>query len=322
MGKVLIFLDHSGGKLKRGSMELLSFAQKNQQEVISLAIGTNAQKAAEEGASLGVAVSIYSETGDLYSSEVYTDLLCLAIDSHKPNFVLSTSNSLTRDFFPRVAARQKGLFLNDGVALSVEEPGLKVKKPYFSGKCFGNHYFSNEQLGLLLMRPNQLPVDINTGSVKAGQVVELSAAGKSAKHSWVTEVVKGTSEKIDLTEANVIVSGGRGLQDPKNFTLVEELAKVLGASVGASRAIVDAGWVPHSIQVGQTGKTVAPSLYIAIGISGAIQHIAGMSGSKVIVAINNNPNAPIFQKATYGLVGDLFEIVPKLTQEFKKVLGH
>jgi electron transfer flavoprotein alpha subunit len=221
-------------------------------------------------------------------------------------------------FFPRVATKLSCGVVSDGVEISLSGDALSIKKPMYSGKCFATATFENSNVKIALMRANQLPVTAADSS-KSAPTSELSFTKPSLK-TLIKEIVKGTSEKLDLTEANIIVSGGRGLKEAGNFKMLNDLADVLGATVGATRAVVDAGWVGHSMQVGQTGKTVAPSLYIAVGLSGAIQHLAGMSGSKVIVAINNDPNAPIFQKATYGIVGDAFEIIPKLTEEFKKAL--
>jgi len=208
--------------------------------------------------------------------------------------------------------------ISDCTDLNLSAGKAEVRRPMYSGKCSASVDFANSSQKIILMRANQLPVEPASAGTPA--IVTAIPLPTLDLKTVIKEVVKGASEKLDLTEANIIVSGGRGLKEAANFKMLEDLANVLGATVGASRAVVDAGWVPHTMQVGQTGKTVTPTLYIAVGISGAIQHLAGMGGSKVIVAINKDPNAPIFQKATYGIVGDAFEIVPKLTEEFKKVL--
>ena len=188
----------------------------------------------------------------------------------------------------------------------------------YAGKCFGElSILSFPQMASL--RPNVFPAVENA---KAGAVVKFDPALDATQlKTKVIEVQKDTSGRVDLTEANIIVSGGRGMKGPENYVLIEELAAVLGATVGASRAAVDAGWRPQSDQVGQTGKVVSPNLYIACGISGAIQHLAGMSSSKFVVAINKDPDAPIFAKADYGIVDDLFKIIPELTQACKKLLA-
>ena len=240
------------------------------------------------------------------------------IKKSQASTVLATSSSLGRDLFPRVGARLNTGVISDCTELKISGDNIEVRRPMYAGKCSVAVKFDNSAQKIILMRPNQLPMSApGSGAPK----IENVAAPKLDLKTIIKEVVRGTSEKLDLAEANIIVSGGRGLGEGKNFELLNSLAAVLGATVGASRAVVDLGWVSHSMQVGQTGKTVAPSLYIAVGISGAIQHLAGMSSSKVIVAINKDAQAPIFQKATYGIVGDLFDVVPKLTEEFKRVLS-
>jgi len=322
MSKVLVFTEFQNNKLKRSSQELLQFAAGTGHSVVALALGTQAAAAHAELAHHGAQEILLAKDAsyDLYNPELFSGIISEAITKSSATIVLASASSSAKDVFPKVAAKHGAGLVSDGTEISISGDDVKVKKPLYAGKCFATGTFENTNLKIVLMRANQLPVAAANTS-KTATVSEISFAQPNLK-TIIKNIVKGTSEKLDLTEANIIVSGGRGLKEAANFKLLNDLADVLGATVGASRAVVDAGWVPHSMQVGQTGKTVAPSLYIAVGLSGAIQHLAGMSGSKVIVAINNDPNAPIFQKATYGIVGDAFEILPKLTEEFKKALQH
>ncbi len=322
MGKVLVFVEYSNGKIKRSAQELLSAAKKSGQGTAALVVGSGSTQVTAECAQFGATeVHTFKDaTLDQYNPELFTSMMVDAIQKCGANIVLASASSLGKDLFPRVAARLNTGVLSDCTELNISGDTVTVKKPIYSGKALAKMGFENSPVQIVLMRPNQLPVDAANAGATAN-VADHTLAKVDLK-TLIKEVVKGTSGKLDLTEANIIVAGGRGLKEAGNFKLLNDLADTLGATVGASRAVVDAGWVGHSMQVGQTGKTVAPTLYIAVGVSGAIQHLAGMSGSKVIVAINNDPNAPIFQKATYGIVGDLFDVVPKLTEEFKKALHH
>lgn len=318
MSKIIVFCETTEKEIKRSSIELLQAAKKSGQTVEAILIGRGAafaEQAANNGASH---VHLVKDSAfDSYNPELFSLNLSEVIKKSGAGTVLASASALGKDLFPRIAANLGAGLASDCTELELNSAGVTAKKPMYSGKCFSKVSFENCDIKIVLMRPNQLPVDASSGG--SAQSTDHSPQKPDLK-TLIKEVVKGASEKLDLTEANIIVAGGRGLKEAGNFKLLNDLADVLGATVGASRAVVDAGWVGHGMQVGQTGKTVAPSLYIAVGVSGAIQHLAGMSGSKVIVAINNDPNAPIFQKATYGIVGDLFEVVPKLTEEFKKAL--
>jgi electron transfer flavoprotein alpha subunit len=322
MSKILIFAEFQNRNLKRSSQELLQFAAQTGRPVVALALGTQAAAGAAQLAHHGAQEVMLSQDAayDAYNPELFAVAAAEAIQQSGASLVLASTSSTGKDLFPRVAAKIGAGVVSDGTEITVAGEDVKVKKPLYSGKCFATAQFENSTVKIVLMRANQLPVAA-ADTTKTATITETAFTKPSLK-TLVKEIIKGASEKLDLTEANIIVSGGRGLKEAANFKMLNDLAAVLNATVGASRAVVDAGWVSHSMQVGQTGKTVAPTLYIAVGISGAIQHLAGMSGSKVIVAINNDASAPIFQKATYGIVGDAFEIVPKLTEEFKKVLQH
>ncbi len=320
MAKILVFCETQNDQLKKGSVELLCAATKSQGEITALFLGPQGKAAAPLAGQFGATSSLVCDDEKLssYNPELFCAAASQAIRDSGAEIVLASTSMLARDLFPRVAAKLDCGLASDCTQLEISGNAVKARRPLYSGKCSAEVEFINSPVKFVLMRPNQLPVS-DPQSGKSAEVKLFSLPPADTK-TTVENVVQGAVGKIDLTEADVIVSGGRGMKGPEHFKMLEDLAATIGGTVGASRAVADAGWVPHSMQVGQTGKTVAPSLYIAAGISGAIQHLAGMSGSKVIVAINKDPEAPIFQRSTYGVVGDLFEVVPKLTEEFKNIL--
>ncbi len=320
MSTITVFAEFANGQLKKSALELLTAARASGQKIQAIALGSGAKGLVDQLAQYGVDEAYLGDNAafDQYNPEVFSKAVGDVLAAQKPATVLAASTMLGRDLFPRIAARLKAGIASDCTELNLAGGELKVRRPMYAGKCTAGVNFKSSDTRIIVMRPNQLPTGQPEGK-KSTQVHDVAAPAGDLK-TLIKQVVKGASSKLDLSEANIIVSGGRGMKEPANFKMLEELADVLGATVGASRAVVDAGWVPHNMQVGQTGKTVAPTLYIAAGISGAIQHLAGMSGSKVIVAINKDANAPIFQKATYGIVGDALEVVPLMTAEFKKLL--
>ncbi len=326
MGNVLIFAEHQDGKLKKTSLELASkgreLAAKIGGQVDAVLIGTGADNFGAELAPYGVKKVYLLQNPKLekYNTLGYVKVLADLIQEIKPDIFLATASPAGKDFAPRLAARLNTSLVADAVDLKIDGDGkLLVTHPIYSGKALADFKIPNSLPQMALIRPNSFGVGApDPGS--SAEVVKKDVDPGELK-AEMKELVKGASDKVDLTEAEIIVSGGRAMKEAANFKLLQELADVVGASVGASRAAVDSGYAPHDMQVGQTGKVVNPKLYMAFGISGAIQHLAGMRTSKVIVAVNKDPEAPIFQKADYGIVGDLFEIVPMLTQEFKKVLS-
>jgi electron transfer flavoprotein alpha subunit len=256
-----------------------------------------------------------SDALERYSAEGYTTVIVDFLKETGCEVALFPASAMGKDLAPRVAARLGVGYAAECTAVEAEGAGVAATRPKYAGKLFAQVSF-DQKPAVLSLRPN---VFSQVEKPAAGEVRPLNVSLNNADFgAIVREIRAAAGEKLDVSEAPIVVAGGRGLREPDNFKLLEDLAAALGnAAVGASRAVVDAGWRPHGEQVGQTGKTVAPTLYFAVGISGAIQHLAGMRTSKYIVAINKDPEAPIFKVADYGIVGDLFEIVPRLTEELR-----
>jgi len=315
---ILVFCELKDGQIRKPSMEALSegrrLADASGKKLGALFAGASCAGAAG-AAKFGADVILTAESAILasYSSDAFATVLADAVKAKGATVLLAAATAVGKDVAPRAAARLVAGYASDVTGLSMVDGKLQAVRPVYAGKAFATTTFSSA-IQVATTRPNVFPAAEKAG---AGATEALPAPVGDFK-SVVKEILAKASGKVDLSEANVIVSGGRGMKDGANFKILEELADAIGGVVGASRAAVDAGWgLPHSMQVGQTGKVVSPTLYIACGISGAIQHIAGMSGSKFIVAINKDPEAPIFKLANYGIVGDLFEVVPELTKAAK-----
>lgn len=319
MSNVFVVGEIKDGELKKISRELTSAARKiadtlgGQVEV--LLIGAGAEKFAGDLGAVGADKVLTANVGD-FNAEAYANVIAETVKAKKPTVVLMPHTGYGKDYSPRVAVKIGAGIVADVVGLSVDGGKVVAKKPIYSGKAYANIKVTTD-IQAFTVRPNSQELGTKAG---AGAVEAVSAGAGDVKVKITGTELSGGS-KIQLTEASIIVSGGRGMKGPENFPMLQSLADLLGAALGASRAAVDSGWISHSHQVGQTGKTVSPNCYIACGISGSIQHMAGMGSSKYIVAVNKDPEAPIFKVATYGVVADLFEVVPALTAEFKKVLG-
>ncbi|TGK08320.1 electron transfer flavoprotein subunit alpha/FixB family protein [Leptospira selangorensis] len=319
MSNVLIVGELKNGELKKISKEITSAGRKIADalggKVTALLIGSGVEKFAGDLGAVGADSVVTVNAGD-FNAETWANLVAGVIKEKNPSVVLVPHTSQGKDYSPRVAVKVGAGIIADAVGLSVDGGKVVAKKPIYSGKAYGNFKVTSP-IAIFTVRPNSQEVVQKAG---AGAAEAASPSAGDAKVKIVSSDLSG-GNKVQLAEASIIVSGGRGIKGPENWPILQGLADILGAALGASRAAVDAGWISHSHQVGQTGKTVSPNCYIACGISGAIQHLAGMGSSKYIVAINKDGDAPIFKVATYGVVGDLFEVVPALTDEFKKVLG-
>ncbi|MDI3519426.1 MAG: electron transfer flavoprotein alpha subunit [Caldanaerobacter sp.] len=322
---IWVFVEQREQKLMNVSLEILGearrLADKKGVKACAVLVGYEVKGLAEELIKYGADVVYVIDHSLLknYTTDAYTKVICDLANSLKPEVVLYGATYIGRDLAPRIAARMRTGLTADCTALDIDENGLLLQiRPAFGGNLIATIICPERRPQMATIRPGVMKKALMDEG-RRGEVIEIKPVIEEKDiRTEIISIIKEARQKVNLEEADIIVSGGRGVGGPEGFKLIEELAEVLGGVVGASRAAVEAGWISSDHQVGQTGKTVRPKLYIACGISGAIQHIAGMGGAKTIVAINKNPDAPIFKIADYGIVGDLFKVIPALIEEIKE----
>jgi electron transfer flavoprotein alpha subunit len=322
---VLVFVESRAGAVKRPSLQALSEGRRVADafgaKLRALLIGSQVEALASELAAHGPDSVLIAEHPSLshYQAEAYASVLAQAVRNTASEYAFLSATAMGRDLAARAAARLEAGLASDCTHAEVAGGALRVKRPVYSGKAVATVRLAGSP-SLATLRPNAFPL---AAAPRTPSIEKLSLdLPESRIRARTTGIKASEAGEIDVAEAAIVVSGGRAMKGPENFALIRSLAEALGGAMGASRAAVDAGWVGHQYQVGQTGKVVSPTLYIACGISGAIQHLAGMSTSKVIVAINKDAEAPIFKLADYGIVGDLYEILPKLTEEVQRMKGQ
>ncbi|MCL5039270.1 MAG: electron transfer flavoprotein subunit alpha/FixB family protein [Firmicutes bacterium] len=325
---ILVFIEQHGGSIKRASLEILGkgreLADKVGQKLVAVLIGQGVAGLTDALGEYGADIVHLADEGRFkeYSTALYARVLAELARQEQPSLFLLGATALGKDLAPRVAARLGVALASDATGLEINPAGqLEVRRPMYAGKILATLEGRGALPQLVSVRPRAFPLPTPAAGRRAEVKSLTTTFEEKDLRQTLKEVLRSVQGMVDLTEADIIVSGGHGIKAAENFALLEELAGLLGAAVGASRAAVDAGFAPYSRQVGQTGKVVSPMVYIACGISGAMQHLAGMSSSKFIVAINKDPDAPIFKVADFGIVGDLFKVVPALIQEIKKERG-
>jgi electron transfer flavoprotein alpha subunit len=320
---LLVFIETRGGAVKKSSLEALAAARRLAEPlgepVTALAVGGGDGTLGHWGADRLLRVE--APLLDGYSPEGYAAVVAAAARELEPRVILGAAGAMGRDFLPRVAARLGVGLAQDCIDAALVDGALRCTRPIYAGKAFARVRLTRSP-AMATLRPNVFPMGAPEASREAEVVAFGPAIDPARIRARATGLVASPGSRAVLTEASIVVSGGRALKGPENFGMIQELADALGGAMGASRAAVDAGWIDHQYQVGQTGKTVSPALYVACGISGAVQHLAGMSSSKTIVAINKDPEAPIFKIADYGIVGDIFTVVPALTAEIRRLKGQ